>query len=41
MIKHNIPNTWVWATFDDIGANEKHAIVDGPFGSHLKVSDYV
>ena len=25
----------------DIGASEKNAIVDGPFGSNLKVSDYV
>jgi type I restriction enzyme, S subunit len=36
-----LPIGWCWATIADIGANKKYAIVDGPFGSMLKVSDYV
>ena len=36
----NLPESWVWARISDFGENEKYAIVDGPFGSNLKVSDY-
>jgi type I restriction enzyme S subunit len=36
-----VPLGWVWIQIDEIGENEKYAIVDGPFGSHLKISDYV
>lgn len=36
-----LPESWKWAQMSDIGAPEKNAIVDGPFGSNLKVSDYV
>lgn len=36
-----LPEGWVWATFEGIATNEKNAIVDGPFGSNLKVSDYI
>jgi type I restriction enzyme S subunit len=36
-----LPKGWRWKKIEDIGANEKYAIVDGPFGSNLKVSDYV
>lgn len=35
-----LPDGWVWASVDDTGANENNAIVDGPFGSNLKVVDY-
>jgi len=38
---HVLPETWEWAQMIDIGAPVKNAIVDGPFGSNLKVSDYV
>jgi type I restriction enzyme, S subunit len=36
-----LPAGWMLVRIADIGANEKYAIVDGPFGSMLKVSDYV
>ena len=36
-----LPKGWVWATFEGIASNDKNAIVDGPFGSNLKVSDYI
>ncbi len=35
-----LPSSWTWAKIEDIGANEQNAIVDGPFGSNLKKSDY-
>ncbi|PTM59614.1 restriction endonuclease subunit S [Desmospora activa] len=36
-----IKTVYTWARLIDIAANKKNAIVDGPFGSSLKVSDYV
>jgi type I restriction enzyme S subunit len=36
-----LPDSWHWVTVNDVAAPMKHAIVDGPFGSNLKVSDYV
>ncbi|MBI5634360.1 MAG: restriction endonuclease subunit S [Nitrospirae bacterium] len=36
-----LPDTWRWGTVSDAGADQKNAIVDGPFGSNLKLSDYV
>lgn len=36
-----LPKGWLWVTLKEIGANDKNAIVDGPFGSNLKVSDYI
>lgn len=36
-----LPSPWQWMTVNDVGAPIKNAIVDGPFGSNLKVSDYV
>ena len=36
-----LPEGWKWVTVSDAGAHQKNAIVDGPFGSNLKVSDYV
>jgi type I restriction enzyme S subunit len=36
-----LPNEWLWVPFFEVGEAEKNAIVDGPFGSNLKVSDYV
>ncbi|MBY0474814.1 MAG: restriction endonuclease subunit S [Nitrosomonas sp.] len=35
-----LPSSWRYAKLEDIGYGE-NAIVDGPFGSNLKVSDYV
>jgi len=35
-----IPKNWKWTNILSIAALEKNAIVDGPFGSNLKVSDY-
>lgn len=36
-----LPEGWVWATLDEVAENRRNAIVDGPFGSNLKVSDYI
>lgn len=36
-----LPDGWAWGRFADIGAYQKNAIVDGPFGSNLKTSDYI
>lgn len=38
--KHNLPEGWVWISLGDIVINSKSDIVDGPFGSNLKVSDF-
>ena len=36
------PSTkWRMVTLDDVAAPVKNAIVDGPFGSNLKLVDYV
>lgn len=35
-----LPDSWHYAKLEDIGYGE-NAIVDGPFGSNLKVSDYI
>jgi len=35
-----LPEGWAWARVEDAGVNEHNAIVDGPFGSNLKVVDY-
>jgi len=36
-----LPDGWIWETVNSVGGGKKNAIVDGPFGSNLKVSDYV
>jgi len=36
-----LPNGWAWAMLEDVASQEKNAIVDGPFGSNMKVSDYI
>lgn len=36
-----IPENWNWIKLEGIAKNEKYSIVDGPFGSNLKTSDYV
>jgi type I restriction enzyme, S subunit len=36
-----LPSNWCWGRIEDAGADERNAIVDGPFGSNLKLSDYV
>jgi len=40
IVTWEIPNSWCYAKLEDLGSGE-NAIVDGPFGSNLKVSDYV
>ena len=42
MIKEwTLPQGWNWTCLEGIALKEKNAIVDGPFGSNLKTSDYV
>ena len=40
-IQQSLPNGWHWKKLIDIAEENKYAIVDGPFGSNLKVSDYL
>ncbi len=35
-----LPESWAWATVDQLAAPEKGAIADGPFGSNLKTAHY-
>ena len=35
-----LPETWWWATIEQLAAPERNAITDGPFGSNLKTSHY-
>jgi len=35
-----LPEGWEWATISEITLPEKDSMVDGPFGSDLKVSEY-
>ena len=37
---YNIPEGWIWCRINDTGASINNAIVDGPFGSNLVLSDY-
>ena len=37
----NLPLSWRYGIVNDAASSEKNAIVDGPFGSNLKLSDYV
>jgi type I restriction enzyme S subunit len=41
MREHPLPSNWRTATIGEIAAPVPNAIVDGPFGSNLKLSDYV
>src|SRR5215472_5118154 len=36
-----LPASWRWTTLDAVAAQVPNAIVDGPFGSNLKLDDYV
>jgi type I restriction enzyme, S subunit len=40
MILHKLPRGWSWSSLDEVASANKYAIVDGPFGSSLKTSDY-
>lgn len=40
-MKEKLPDGWEWKKLEDIAVNETNAIVDGPFGSNLKLSDYI
>jgi type I restriction enzyme S subunit len=35
-----LPPRWKWGRVEDAASEERNAIVDGPFGSNLKLSDY-
>lgn len=35
-----LPESWAWASVDQLAAHEEGAITDGPFGSNLKSSHY-
>ena len=35
-----LPEGWCWAKLEDLVDNPKADIVDGPFGSNLKASEY-
>lgn len=35
-----LPDGWIWASLDEVSANEDNSITDGPFGSKLKTSHY-
>jgi type I restriction enzyme S subunit len=37
----NLPEGWCWAKLSEIVAHPKADIVDGPFGSDLKASEYI
>ena len=37
----NLPNSWLMVDLKDITKNIKHNIVDGPFGTQLKVHEFV
>ena len=36
-----LPSDWKWTHIEGIAASNKYSVVDGPFGSNLKTSDYV
>ena len=36
-----LPEGWVWASPDQLSSEEEYSLAIGPFGSNLKVSDYV
>ena len=37
---YSLPKGWAWVCLSDIVVDPKADIVDGPFGSNLKSSDY-
>jgi len=41
MKKHALPSNWRVTTIGEVAAPVPNAIVDGPFGSNLKLNDYV
>ncbi len=40
-IRKNLPNKWIWTKLKEHVDNPKNDIVDGPFGSNLKASEYL
>ena len=40
-INQKIPISWTCATIKDLSVNKRHAIVDGPFGTQMKVHEFV
>ena len=41
MSQSAVPSSWRMGCLNDVAAKVPNAIVDGPFGSNLKLSDYV
>jgi type I restriction enzyme, S subunit len=35
-----LPDSWAWASIEQVASGERYALSIGPFGSSLKVSDY-
>jgi type I restriction enzyme, S subunit len=40
-MNHLLHSKWPWVTLGEVASHVPNAIVDGPFGSNLKLSDYV
>jgi type I restriction enzyme S subunit len=40
-IPYELPNGWVWCRLGDTASSYKRDIIDGPFGSNLKATEYV
>jgi len=40
-VQKTLPKGWKWVRLGDIASKEKFAIVDGPFGTQLHISDFV
>lgn len=40
-MNHELPKAWQWSTVESVAAASKYSVVDGPFGSNLKVKDYI
>jgi type I restriction enzyme, S subunit len=36
----DLPESWVWATPEDLASDDQYSLAIGPFGSNLKVEDY-
>lgn len=39
-MKNGFPKNWQWTTCGELATHERHAIIDGPFGSKLKTEHY-
>lgn len=41
IVEWALPDQWKWQYLEDITSDARNSVVDGPFGSNLKTSDYV